>query len=103
MTVQENQSAVEKHVLADISAEKLQEHLNVFSTLFRDSGSEDEWKAARYIAEKLTEYGVQTETLEFDSLISWPLEGKLELLDADGTVTESIPTRTRFTSCRSNG
>jgi hypothetical protein len=95
MTVHEPLADIEKTVLADISAERLQEHLNVFSTLFRDSGSEDEWKAARYIAEKLTEYGVQSEILEFDSLISWPLEGKLELLDSDGNVTESVQTRTR--------
>jgi len=95
MTLQETQADIEKGILADISAEKLQEHLNTFSTLFRDSGSEDEWKAARYNADRLTEYGVQTEILEFDSLISWPLEGKLQLLDADGKVTESIPTRTR--------
>jgi hypothetical protein len=95
MTVQSQATAAEQAILADISAERLQEHLNVFSTLFRDSGSEDEWKAARYVAEKMGEYGVESEILEFDSLISWPLEGKLELLDADGNVTESIKTRTR--------
>lgn len=95
MTAQATSTPAEQAILADISAERLQEHLNVFSTLFRDSGSEDEWKAARYVAEKMKEYGVQTETLEFDSLISWPLEGKLEILDADGNATESIKTRTR--------
>ena len=78
-----------------ISAERLQGHLEVFSTLFRDSGSEDEWKAARYIAGQLTEFGVENEILEFDSLISWPLEGKLEILDSDGNVVESVFTRTR--------
>jgi hypothetical protein len=95
MTTTSTATAAEQSILAEISAERLQEHLNVFSTLFRDSGSEDEWKAAKYIADKMREYGVATETLEFDSLISWPLEGKLELLDADGKVTESIKTRTR--------
>ena len=88
-------AAVEAAIIADISAERLQEHLVAFSALFRDSGSEDEWKAARYIAAKMAEYGIDHEILEFDSLISWPLEGKLELLDADGAVRESIPTRTR--------
>ena len=95
MTAPTTSTAAEQAILAEISAERLQEHLNVFSTLFRDSGSEDEWKAANYIAEKMREYGVETETLEFDSLISWPLEGKLEMLDADGNVKESIKTRTR--------
>lgn len=78
-----------------VSAERLWEHLEVFSTLFRDSGSDDEWKAARYIAERLTEYGVENQILEFDSLISWPLEGKLEILDNDGSVVEEVFTRTR--------
>jgi hypothetical protein len=95
MTVQSQATAAEQAILAEISSERLQAHLEVFSTLFRDSGSKDEWKAAAYIAEKMQEYGVQTETLEFDSLISWPLEGKLEILDADGKVVESIKTRTR--------
>ncbi|HEX5163931.1 MAG TPA: M28 family peptidase [Thermomicrobiales bacterium] len=78
-----------------VSAERLQEHLNAFSTLFRDSGSEDEWKAARYIRDRMTEYGVRAEILEFDSLISWPREGTLTVLDADGTAGEEIPVRTR--------
>ena len=73
MVTQQDQTTDESAVLATISAERLQEHLEVFSSLFRDSGSEDEWKAARYIAEKMAEYGVQSEILEFDSLISWPL------------------------------
>ena len=95
MTVQTTATPAELQARADVSAERLQEHLNHFSTLFRDSGSEDERKAAAYIAEKLTEYGVQTHTYEFKSLISWPLEGKLELLNEDGTVAESITCRTR--------
>ena len=95
MTINQATSIDESAVLASISAERLQEHLVRFSTLFRDSGSEDEWKAARYIAGKMAEYGVQSEILEFDSLISWPLEGKLELLDSDGKAVEQIQTRTR--------
>jgi hypothetical protein len=95
MTAQITASPAELNARAEVSAELLQEHLNVFSTLFRDSGSEDERKAAEYIADKLTEYGVQTHTYEFKSLISWPLEGKLEILDADANVAESITTRTR--------
>jgi N-acetylated-alpha-linked acidic dipeptidase len=78
-----------------VSPKKLWEHLEVFSTLFRDSGSEDEWTAARYIADRLTEYGVDNEILEFDSLISWPLEGKLGILDSNGNVAEAVFTRTR--------
>src|SRR5690242_444629 len=82
---------VEKQARETVSAEALQQHLERFSTLFRDTGSEDEWKAARYIVETLRGYGVEAEILEFDALISWPLEGKLAL--ADGS--KEFPTRTR--------
>jgi N-acetylated-alpha-linked acidic dipeptidase len=78
-----------------VSAERLREHLEVFSTLFRDSGSEDERKAARYVVETVRGYDVEAEILEFDSLISWPLEGKLTPLDAEGREVEQIPVRTR--------
>ncbi len=85
----------EEQLRLSVSAEPIQQHLNHFSTLFRDTGSEDEWKAARYIEEKLKEYGVETEILEFDSLISWPLEGKLQVLDSNGEPAEDIFVRTR--------
>ena len=78
-----------------VSAEHLQEHLNVFSTLFRDSGTEDERKAAEYIRDRMTEYGLRVEILEFDSLISWPREGTLTILNDDGSDGESITVRTR--------
>lgn len=86
---------LEETLRASVSAERLQEHLEVFSTLFRDSGTADERRAAEYIRDRMLEYGLRSEILEFDSLISWPREGTLELLDADGSVTESVPVRTR--------
>ena len=86
---------IEKALQAAVSPERLQAHLEVFSTLFRDSGSEDERKAARYVVETVRGYGLEAEILELDSLISWPLEGKLALLDGDGREVEQIPVRTR--------
>lgn len=86
---------VEKHVRGQVSPDQLQDHLNKFSTLFRDTGSEDEWKAARYVVESLQSYGVEAEVLEFDSLISWPLDGRLVLLDEQGNEGESLEVRTR--------
>lgn len=90
-----SQLSVEQQLRSQVSVQNLQEHLNVFSTLFRDTGSEDEWTAARYIVETLKKYGVNGEILEFDSLISWPLEGKLTILNQDGTEAEDIQVRTR--------
>ncbi|MDP9470997.1 MAG: M28 family peptidase [Chloroflexota bacterium] len=86
---------VEAGLRAAVSAQRLQEHLNVFSTLFRDTGSEDEWKAARYIVDTVQGYGIEAELLELDSLISWPLEGKLGLLDAEAREVEQVQVRTR--------
>ncbi len=85
----------EPQLRSGVSIATIQEHLNHFSTLFRDTGSADEWKAARYIEEKLKGYGLDTEILEFDSLISWPLEGKLEVLDENGGVKENVFVRPR--------
>lgn len=90
-----SQSSLEQKFRSQVSAQNLQEHLNVFSTLFRDTGSEDEWKAARYIVDVMKGFGIEAEILEFDSLISWPLEGKLAILDDDGNEIEQITVRTR--------
>lgn len=87
--------ALEQQVRSQVSAERLQEHLNVFSTLFRDTGTEDERKAAQYVVDKLREYGVESEILEFDSLISWPLDGRLVIVDEAGNEVESLEVRTR--------
>ncbi len=91
----ERRQQVEERARAAVSADRLQEHLEVFSKLFRDSGSEDEWKAARYVVEHLQGYGVEAEILAFDSLISWPLEGRLAILDEAGNEVEEITVRTR--------
>lgn len=93
--VPEASSELEQQLREAISADQLNAHLEAFSRMFRDSGSEDEWRAARYISETLSGYGVQNEILEFDSLISWPLEGKLAVIDDDGHEIERIPVRTR--------
>lgn len=88
-------TSVEAALRAAVSAERLQEHLVRFSTLFRDSGSQDEWTAAEYIRDRMDEYGLRVEILSFDSLISWPRESALDVLDDAGNVVESLPARTR--------
>jgi N-acetylated-alpha-linked acidic dipeptidase len=80
---------------AGVSAERLQAHLERFATLFRDSGTADERRAAEYIREQLAGFGVSTTLHEFDSLISWPRDGSLEVLDEHGNVVEQVPVRTR--------
>ena len=85
----------DERVRGDVSSEPLADHLRHFSELFRDSGTEDEWSAARYIKSQMDGYGVECEILSFDSLISLPGPGALELLEADGRVAASYHVRTR--------
>lgn len=87
-------TTLEQALRDEVSVERLKAHLEVFSRLFRDSGSEDERRAAEYIAERMREYGVATEILEFDGYISWPREGTLTIVDDQGG-TQEIPVRTR--------
>src|SRR3712207_445848 len=95
MSVAEEQGRVEAALRERVSAERLQGHLDVFSRLFRDSGSPDEWRAAEYVRETLAGYGVAAEVLSFESLISWPLEGSLVVLDGAGGEAARVPVRTR--------
>lgn len=94
-TTTERSAELEEQVRGAVSADHLQETLERFSTLFRDTGTDDEWAAARYLVEKLEGYGVEAEILSFDSLISWPQEGRLALLDEAGNETETFTVRTR--------
>ncbi|MFO7272635.1 M28 family peptidase [Sphaerobacter thermophilus] len=87
-------TTLEQALRDEVSAERLKAHLEVFSRLFRDSGTEDERRAAEYIAERMREYGVATEILEFDGYISWPREGTLTVFDDKGGA-QQIPVRTR--------
>ncbi len=87
-------ASAEATLRAEVSADRLREHLEHFATLFRDSGGEDERRAAHYVLERMAEYGVAAEILELDGYISWPLAGTLEILQADSAL-EAIPARTR--------
>jgi N-acetylated-alpha-linked acidic dipeptidase len=86
--------SLEETIRSEVDAERLQRHLEHFSTLFRDSGTEDERQAAAYLVRQLTDYGLSPETLTFRSYISWPRDGFLRVHNDDGTVLEA-PTRTR--------
>lgn len=85
---------LEVTVRGNVDAQRLQEHLEHFSVLFRDSGSPDEQKAADYLITRLQEYGLATEKHIFSSYISWPKEGHLRITNQGGGSSE-IPARTR--------
>ncbi len=79
---------LEKAVLAAYSDEEVRKHLEYFTTLTRIAGTEDELKAAEYIRDKLTEYGLEAEIQEFDAYISHPAEAELTIISP---VQESFP------------
>ncbi|CAN5595338.1 M28 family peptidase [soil metagenome] len=87
--------AIESSLRDNVSAERLEEHLERFNTLFRDSGTQDEWAAAEYIRDRMAECGIEAMIHEFESLISWPLEGSLTILGGQGNAAEEIAVRTR--------
>jgi hypothetical protein len=85
----------EKSLLRAVSADHLCGHLDIFSRLVRHSGSEGERQAVEYSARTLRGYGLAADLHEFDALISTPLAGSLEILDAAGNVAFVPRTRTR--------
>ncbi|MGH2615816.1 MAG: M28 family peptidase [Thermomicrobiales bacterium] len=77
-------SEIEQALRQAVSPERLQQHLRVFAELQRQSGSDDERQAARYVVDTMRGYGIDAEILEFDSLISWPLASTLMVFDGSG-------------------
>jgi Iap family predicted aminopeptidase len=73
-------SSLEKAVLAEISADRLWQHVEFLSTLDRGSGRPGEEVAAKYIQAQLQEYGVEAEIYEFESWLSYSQESSLEVL-----------------------
>ncbi|MFB3884403.1 MAG: M28 family peptidase [Thermodesulfobacteriota bacterium] len=93
---------LEKQVLGEYSSDQVRKHLEYLTTLTRRAGTEDELKAAKYIKNKLEEYGVDGRIHEIDAYISLPGEAELEILSP---VQRSIPClpRTFIPSTPPNG
>jgi hypothetical protein len=73
-------SKEEKEFLSGIDIDDTWNHVEFLSTLDKTSGTEGEMKAHEYIREKLEEYGVKYEAIEFDSLISHPKDAALRVI-----------------------
>ncbi|MFB3883809.1 MAG: M28 family peptidase [Thermodesulfobacteriota bacterium] len=70
---------LEKEVLAEYSRGNVENHIEYLVTLTRRAGTEDELKAARYIRDRLEEYGVEAVIHEVDAYISQPGDGEFEV------------------------
>ncbi|WP_419165814.1 M28 family peptidase [Candidatus Palauibacter sp.] len=78
MTLAAGPAALEPDLLDSVSFDAGWAMLERFSTLVRESGSEDEHVAAEYIAAELTRMGVPFEMHEPDLFLSLPRESSVE-------------------------
>lgn len=84
---------VESTLQSRIDADEMNAHLDIFDDLTRVSGTEDEWEASEYVIEKLEEYGVDAEILEFEALISTPEEAGMTVTTPEKRdISEAITT-----------
>src|SRR5512139_2957207 len=75
--------ALEEKVLGSLSAQEPQALLNRFSTLVRSSGTEDEFKAAGYISDRLKHFGVPHQVHEPTLLISLPVKSSVQVKEGN--------------------
>ena len=71
--------SVEDALLKDLSLDVPWSLIEYFSTLKRDSGTEDERKAAHYISEQLNKFGIPHQVYEPDLFISLPVSAYLRV------------------------
>lgn len=69
---------VEQALLQEISLDEPWALIERFTTLVRESGSEDEREAARYVTARLAEFGVPHQVFEPDLFLSVPVSASLE-------------------------
>lgn len=84
---------IEESVFAEYSPEKVRTHLEYLTSLERMGGTEGELKAARYIKNRLDEYGIDNQIHEFEAFLSYPQESSLEVVSP---VPRSIPCAPRI-------
>ncbi len=66
-----------------VRAERLQEHLEWFARVRRDTGGSGEDRAADYITEQLRMAGVPVTVYEYDAFHSYPIRATLEVLEPE--------------------
>ncbi len=85
-------ASFERELRDAIVPSELQRHLEVFNSLQRLDGTEDERRSVDYIAEQMHEAGVQCDVLEYETFVSRPGPGRLEVVAPERF---ELPTRTR--------
>lgn len=79
----------EAKLLASLSLDAPWALVERFTTLVRESGTDAEREAARYVAERLEAFGVPHRTLEAELFLSLPRRASVRLHDGSGAVFEA--------------
>ncbi|MDR7497073.1 MAG: M28 family peptidase, partial [Armatimonadota bacterium] len=87
-------SDAERELLAAIRGDRMWRDLEFLCGFDRTSGTEGERRAMTYIAEGLQADGLAVTVHEFDAYLSYPLEGRVEVVAGDG-LPPAIPAKTR--------
>ena len=77
------QASLEEALLADLSLDVPWPLIERFTTLVRESASDDEREAAKYITDKLTELGVPHKVYEPELFLSVPVKSRLFVGDQE--------------------
>jgi hypothetical protein len=80
-------------LLTELCEEKVMKHIAWLTenTPRRLSGTGDDKKAAQYICDKMSEYGLETRLLGFETYNSTPMRSELKVLHPVGLVIQSLP------------
>lgn len=82
-----------QQMLSDLNVNKSMEHIVWLTenTPNRMSGKGDDLKAAKYIVEKMTEYGLDAKIMEFETYNSWPGKSEFKVINPETKFIESLP------------
>jgi len=78
--LEHEEKELEKRVLSEYSSDEVRRHLEYLATLTRRPGTDDELRAAKYINDRLEEYGIDGQIYEFDAYVGQVGEATLNIL-----------------------
>lgn len=80
-------------ILGQIRLEEITQHIRwmVENTPYRMADSEDERRAAAYVAGQLSSYGLDAKILKFNTYNSFPQTSRVEILSPEPMVIDSLP------------
>src|SRR5579884_3574156 len=81
---------LERTVLAEVSREELWRHATTLAQWEKVSGTEGERRAVDYLRSQLDRFGLETTLYEFESLLGWPEQARLELLEPETGRVDAI-------------